>query len=130
MKKAKRLIFTVLAMTMMFSLLAIPASAAYSYDFYFDENRYDCMNVTASYAPTSSPFVQPYTSSALTTYYLAPSFSTTTWATGLLKLSSAGYRRFYYGSGYGGSGQYYKMCAYPSDLSGFRSYGIDGRWSS
>ena len=85
---------------------------------------------TTSMLSTSSPYVNPTVYAVPTTYFLAlPNRDAYNVSTTVKEVSTPGRRSFTYYSGYGGSGQYYRMGAMPISRN-YNEYRVNGSWSA
>ena len=73
-----------------------------------------------------TPYVTTNVTTILTTYYLAPSGSSTK-ATSTTNLSTLGSGNMPWKTGYGGAGNYYRLAATPHPINGsWNAYTVSG----
>lgn len=124
----KKVLTMLLALILAFSLTNV--AMASTFYFTIPTPYVGSMQVTSTAtAPTKSPYVQPTIYSTLTCYFLSPSASKTDLATNVVTTSTAGKYAFTYKTGYGGSGQYYALSAYPGTHQ-YTEYTVWGNWST
>lgn len=124
--KKKYWVFALLA-CLLIGVGATTSAAQYSYNKELKPPFNGCAAYTPAY--TSSVIfacVEPSTNTMNTTYTLLMP-TTTQNVSSYVKTGTAGSYGFTYHSGYGGSGQKYRMVMYPSS-SNFSKYTVVGTW--
>ena len=130
MKVIKK-IKTLCICTALLCAMGMTASAAssYPYSYYIPGPNRPISRYTTSYTASNDPFVKPNVIATPTNYYLAfPDKEGYNVSNLVRDVSDTVRRDFTYLSGYGGSGEKYRLGAFPSS-SDYYTYRVSGSWS-
>lgn len=132
-KRNRRIITALLAVIMMFAMtMSASALTERSFGMTITTPYAGSLKYTTAYARTSgTAYLTTERQTPNTKYYLAPSGDVSTHATAEITTPSPITKRsFSWYSGYGGSGVYYRLAAYPASMSNnYSEYIVSGYWA-
>lgn len=126
----KRKLSKLIVLTLSLLIIGTLSVFAATYDFYFEPPFAGSIqhSLPSEADGAFTPYVCPYGTTNATTYVLTqPEYNSTSTVSNYITDVTSGIHYFTYETGYGGSGQDYKLSGYPSDFY-FQQYTDSGNW--